>query len=213
MIPKIIWQTHQWKEDKLPYPYNKTILAWKNLFLDWDYNYCDRFKRIEMVKELDPDNLIFFLDLSKTRQSDYWRYLTMYHYGGLYVDADCIPTGTGITLFDDELYEYGLIVENVPVNDFDSDIPNGYFLCEPGNKVLGYIVENYFDLVLQKGLEGSDMTSIWSKAIRESSDQDNILYTKFGFLSNIVQDFPYDSEIQYKGQLTKYSDIDFMTRT
>lgn len=209
MIPKIIWQTHQWKEDKIPYPYNKVSRTWKNFYLDWEYNYCDRFQRMKMVKELRPEFFDRYMDLSKGHQSDYWRYLIMYEYGGLYVDMDCIPTGGGIGVFDDELAEYSLIVQN---DNEDFQVLNGYFFCEAKHPILKKILDEYYEDIVLKGLDGHDMETIWGAAVIEHEDQDSILYKNFGFFEITTPEFPYNEPISFGGKMIKYSDIDFIRR-
>ena len=149
MIPKIIWQTHQWKEDKIPYPYNKVSRTWKNFYLDWEYHYCDRFERMRMVKNLRPEFFDSYTNLNKVQQSDYWRYLVLYEYGGFYVDLDCIPTGAGIELFEDELVEYSLIVQN---DDKDINAINGQYL-----QAIGTGAQNAYPY----NMGGYDMTDLY----------------------------------------------------
>lgn len=99
MIPKIIWQTHEWEYDDLPINYRKSADTWKNLNPGWDYRYISATERKKIVYELDPYlHDLFFLEEKvgtnwkegKLHQADIFRYLVIYHYGGVYADMDSV---------------------------------------------------------------------------------------------------------------------------
>lgn len=99
MIPKIIWQTHEWEYKDLPENHKRSADTWKNLNPGWDYRYVSALERKNIVKELDIQlHDLFFLEervgtewiMGKMHQADIFRYLVAYHYGGVYADMDSV---------------------------------------------------------------------------------------------------------------------------
>jgi hypothetical protein len=93
MIPKIIWQTHEWDYKDLPYDYKMASLTWKNLNQDWDYRYVSKKDREKYIEEYDKSFLKFYNSCNGIAQSDIWRYVVLYLHGGVYVDMDTHAVG------------------------------------------------------------------------------------------------------------------------
>ena len=93
MIPKIIWQTHEWEYEDLPYDYKMASLTWKNLNEDWDYRYVSKKNREKYIEEYDKNFLRFYNSCDGITQSDIWRYVVLYLHGGVYVDMDTHACG------------------------------------------------------------------------------------------------------------------------
>jgi mannosyltransferase OCH1-like enzyme len=104
MIPKIIWQTHEWDYEDLPEVYKKTTSTWQKLNPDWEYRYLNASQRREMVKNIRPSLLDRYdghssekyngTDIGGMLQCDLWRVACIYEYGGVYADLDAICIGT-----------------------------------------------------------------------------------------------------------------------
>lgn len=89
MIPKIIWQTHNYKYDELPSHLIKYTKNWQNLNPGWTYNYVDHEQRSLFVKKYLPDiHEKYYLNCEPMYQADIWRYAVIYKYGGVYADMD-----------------------------------------------------------------------------------------------------------------------------
>jgi mannosyltransferase OCH1-like enzyme len=88
VIPKIIWQTHEWEYEDLPLNFKKTSETWQNLNPDWDYKYCSSIDRAVAIKKFDKVLYQYYLFADKVAQSDIWRYVTIYENGGVYADMD-----------------------------------------------------------------------------------------------------------------------------
>jgi hypothetical protein len=87
-IPKIIWQTHEWEYEDLPINFKRSSHTWKNLNLEWKYIYHSSIDRANMVKDFDRELYQYYMFADKVTQSDIWRYIAIYQYGGVYVDMD-----------------------------------------------------------------------------------------------------------------------------
>ena len=116
MIPKILWQTHKWEYEDLPYPFRDHSLGWQKMNPDWEYRYVSDNMAIEMIKEFSEewgedlleiyerilsDNVFYDGNGGATaHKADLWRYLTLYTYGGIYVDMDteCIKPLSSLNL-------------------------------------------------------------------------------------------------------------------
>ena len=91
-IPKIIWQTHNYLYEDLPEHLKQVTQTWINLNPNWDYRYVNHIDRAEFVKKEDPVLYTHYEKLNPITQSDIWRYLVTYKYGGAYADMDFICT-------------------------------------------------------------------------------------------------------------------------
>lgn len=96
MIERQIWQTAEDDASKLPNSLKMAMNSWIDLNPGWKHNYVDASQRAAMVKELDNDLWFIYQQFDKLEprmkiyQADIWRYLTVYTYGGVYVDLDTI---------------------------------------------------------------------------------------------------------------------------
>jgi mannosyltransferase OCH1-like enzyme len=90
MIPKIIWQTHNYRYEDLPVHILKCSKTWQNLNPSWRYNYFSHEDRHDFVKSEIPELYDEYLKLAPMYQADLWRYVVIYKYGGVYADMDSI---------------------------------------------------------------------------------------------------------------------------
>ena len=88
-FPKIIWQTHNYKQDQLPEHISNIAGTWKNLNPEWDYRYVDHEQRDELIRTY-PGIYEVYKTLSPMFQSDIWRYVVTYEHGGCYADMDSV---------------------------------------------------------------------------------------------------------------------------
>lgn len=107
-IQKIIWQTHKWEYEDLPEKFKFQSKTWQEKNKDWEYRYISDKKAYEMIKDYSGEWGEDLLDIYKrivddgvyhegnggayAHRADLWRYLTIYHYGGIYADMDSICT-------------------------------------------------------------------------------------------------------------------------
>jgi mannosyltransferase OCH1-like enzyme len=90
-FPKIIWQTHNYKQKWLPDHLKCVSSAWINLNPGWDYRYVDQVQRDETVKKY-PQIYEVYQYQPPSIQSDIWRFIITYENGGCYADMDSVPT-------------------------------------------------------------------------------------------------------------------------
>ena len=88
-IPKIIWQTHNYKYEELPLHFKQIIKTWINLNPGWEYRYVDHEQRLNLIKK-DLVLLKGYTKLPPVIQSDIWRYFVTYKNGGVYADMDSV---------------------------------------------------------------------------------------------------------------------------
>lgn len=142
MIPKIIWQTHEFEYDGLPDTWLRNSNSWKDMNPDYEYKYVSARERKKMMKEMG-----FLSEYEKIRhprqKSELWRYLTLLKYGGFYVDMDSICLSP--LNFD---HSKSLIVQ--ARNNGNEFYFNGYFACEKGNQVISSFCDALLTFVREK---------------------------------------------------------------
>lgn len=88
-MEKIIWQTHEWELTDLPDEFKASMDSWRTLNPGWDYRYVSARERLEHIEQYyEKDLLKFYKQCDKLTQSDLWRYLILYKFGGVYSDMD-----------------------------------------------------------------------------------------------------------------------------
>lgn len=86
-IPKLLHQT--WKTEEIPTEFIAYAKSWREKNPDWCYRlWSDRAIR-NFIKANYPDFLTLYdsYDIN-IKRVDFFKYLVLYHYGGLYVDMD-----------------------------------------------------------------------------------------------------------------------------
>ena len=141
MIPKIIWQTHEWEWDNLPEKFKKQSTTWKEHNPGWNYRYCSSKKRLEHMESFGKKYLESYLKIDdKIMQSDFWRYSVIYNFGGIYIDMDTMCTEDNFlnnrVSLDKELVTSGNY-DNINSSN------NAFFAAEKKSEFL----KNFIDLV------------------------------------------------------------------
>lgn len=89
VVPKIIWQTHNYEFDELPDHLKMISKTWENLNPGWEYRYVSHNQREETFKR-HPFLFSIYEKLGPVYQADLWRYLVTYQHGGVYSDMDSV---------------------------------------------------------------------------------------------------------------------------
>lgn len=142
-MSKIIWQTHECLYEELPELYISNSKTWIENFPDWDYRYSSSKDREIFIEEFYPQYLKLYKAIQPgIYKADFWRYLVIYEFGGLYADIDSI-------------YSPNFLEKDNPI-DFTKDInvsinmkhgyPNAWIFAKPKNDIIFKVIE---EMVLQ----------------------------------------------------------------
>jgi hypothetical protein len=142
IIPKIIWQTHECEYEDLPEIYKRSSNVWKIRAKGWEYRYHSAKDRRNFIETEFPEYLYLYDHITPgIYKSDFWRYLILYRYGGIYSDLDA---ALEIDI-DSELCQQ-LINFNAPLNVASNLGGNVYNNCciiaAPKSEVLLKVIES-----------------------------------------------------------------------
>jgi hypothetical protein len=136
-FPKIIWQTHNYKKEWLPRNFWYASNTWKNLNPGWEYNYVNQVEREDIVKQY-PEIYEFYRYEPPVTQSDIWRLLITYEYGGCYADMDSICVMPLDYLID----TVGGDPEMITVPEKEGLGNNHNFIVKPKSPILDYVINH-----------------------------------------------------------------------
>lgn len=178
MIPKVIWQTHEYDFKDLPYPYNLNAKTWIEKNPRYKYNYVNAEARRNQIDFLRPDLLYMYDQVpSKVTQADIWRYVVLAEYGGFYADLDSVclkPLNIDLTQEfiatagkgyfkckgNWETFE-NVQTKHIECDQYTSDeINNSHFACSSKNKILNHLLEvvkQNFEIAYPNGVGMYDM--------------------------------------------------------
>lgn len=94
-IPRIIWQTHRFKEEQLPPYISACTESWALLNPDFEYRYVSEEETYAQISSMDNgrfENIFKYKYMSKVTRADIWRLLILREHGGVYVDCDMVCT-------------------------------------------------------------------------------------------------------------------------
>jgi hypothetical protein len=90
-VPKKIWQTGFNDFDKLEEPFVQNVKTWQKMNPHWQYVYKNEKEKIDDIKDFGDELLIELSHfVTGPYLADLWRYITLYRYGGVYVDLDSV---------------------------------------------------------------------------------------------------------------------------
>lgn len=92
MIPKHIYQTHEWNYEDLPENFRRTSETWQKINPEFKYIYHNREQRDFVVREFDNDMWFLYNNVDPCAKADIWRYIILYQNGGHYADMDSVCT-------------------------------------------------------------------------------------------------------------------------
>lgn len=94
MIPKVIWQISEHEYDDLPFYIKELTNTWKRHNPDWDYRYVTNSMASKLLKTYTGELNKKVYDGISTPfvKADFFRYIILYAFGGVYVDIDTACT-------------------------------------------------------------------------------------------------------------------------
>lgn len=207
-IPKIIWQTHEWEEAEIPYDYKMASLTWKNLNPEWEYRYVSAEKRREQVKDYDQNILNFYDKCSGISQSDIWRYIVLYQYGGVYSDMDSMCSMS----LNNMLTHFPISKDVVCVPMSENFLITGTYAAKAKSNIFKYVIEeiSYGDKILFD--YGKDFHIGWENiapAILKNKEYIDFLFLGVFHGGHLGGEFKYSSDfdVRINNNFYKYSDL------
>lgn len=165
-IPKIVWQTHEYEHKDLPRIYRYTSSIWKHNSQGWDYRYVTGSERRIFVQKYFPQYLYLYDYIGPgIYKADFWRYLVLYQFGGLYADMDSVlelkldgPECAKLINFNAST----VVAKNLAEGLFS----NAFIISEPQNPVMLKVIESVIDKCkdFYDSTEDLSGTGIWVNA-------------------------------------------------
>lgn len=120
MIPKIIWQTHEWELANLPDTFKESMNSWKGINPTWDYKYISARERLDHIRDYGGEELLkYYKECNKLTQADLWRYLILYKFGGVYSDMDFKCISPIDQIIEESYKENSIILHSFMENQTD----------------------------------------------------------------------------------------------
>ena len=153
MIPKVIYQTHEYEHKDLPGFMKDQSDTWISLNEEYKYVYYNKDERRDYIKQYLPEIIDAYDNISNHFKADIWRYLILYNNGGFYADMDSIC----ISPIDDFLHNEYISHEVVAFNII-SPAPHGSmstkteyvnncnFGCVKGSKIIKNVLEKTIEI-------------------------------------------------------------------
>lgn len=141
MVPQIIHQT--WKTDQIPPQWNKFVESWLHYHPGWQYKLWTNDDGYEFVRQFYPEFYDTYCGYPyDIQRADAIRYLTVYHYGGIYADLDfeCLQSFEGLR--DSTEFIIGFEPQ-AHAHEFEHQqlLCNALFLAQPGSLFLKAVIE------------------------------------------------------------------------
>jgi len=149
-----------WKTNDVPAHYKHFVERIKTLNPTYNYMFFDDNAIIEFIKNKMPEYYYPFSKLTtKIQQIDFFRYLAVYYYGGLYLDLD-IDTTIPIDNFDQlgDKCVFPIEIKNVcdkllKDQNFDYLVGNYAFYGAKGHPFIKKLIDN----VVQQRIDDRDI--------------------------------------------------------
>ena len=212
MIPKIIWQTHENKyNDLLPFQKNITN-TWKNLNPGWEYMYIDAEERSRVVKEYSDILHNYYLASDKLHQSDIWRLVSIYTYGGFYADMDSVCIKTIQDSLDENYNGEDAVCS--PIGFQHSGINSSNFGAVKGSKIIKSIIDSLLLKYEETGIDkvknfsfGFPENHTFSLIAQENKDLISFNSEYFSHASEYKVFFDSNFYVTFNKQKINYSDL------
>lgn len=142
MIPKIIWQTHEWELGDLPDAFKESMNSWRDMNAEWDYRYISARERLEHIRDYGGEELLkYYKECNKLTQADLWRYLILYKFGGVYSDMDFRCISPIDQMIESKYKENSIIVHSL-MQDVRYNFLNGLIGSNSGEPVFKELIDN-----------------------------------------------------------------------
>lgn len=207
-FPKIIWQTYEVDYNDLRDDYKMASMTWKNLNPEWEYKYCNAEQRRKYIKEYDEKILEFYDICDGVSQSDIWRFVVLYEYGGVYSDMDSVCTMPLNDMFNNLPISKDVVCFPTP----GDSIVTGTFAARKKSNVFKNTIETiaYGENVSQ--YDGPYAHIGWKiiyPTILKNKEDIDFLFVAVGHQAGFGDQFKYSSnfDVFYHNKHIKYCDL------
>jgi len=201
-LPKIIWQTHNYKINEMPNHLKMISANWINLNPEWEYRYVDHIQREKFIKNY-PELFEYYSSLVPWAQADIWRYLITYENGGVYADMDSVCIKPLDYMLNNINNDPELIVVSRTTNAGHTN--NANFAIKKESKIMKEVIEKLYkkdrEIFIQREFYP------WQQFVDTVYSSKNISYEFTAALhsKDFKIDFPKKLEIDYYGKMLDYS--------
>jgi mannosyltransferase OCH1-like enzyme len=177
-IPKIIWQTCLSDYNDLPEYVKVCSDSWKNNNEGWEYRYLTHEDCYKMILDnYDQDMADIYLNIDHPQiKADFWRYLSIYKFGGVYIDIDVISFSNIDSFLPQDKDAFFIPIKN-PIADRKTEYAMWFFGCSPENPILKEVIELMISKL--KSLDSYSIASdqetgwpVWNAAIDKFVDEE-----------------------------------------
>lgn len=143
-----------WKTKNVPAYYHGYINKITNLHPQWNYMFFDDNAIVDFMKSKMPEYINVFNNLPYTIQKiDFFRYLAIYYYGGVYLDLDMDISHNFDNLMNSTVCSFPIEIKNVSdhvlkLQNNDILIGNYAFYSPPRHPFLKNIIDNIVSPVI-----------------------------------------------------------------
>lgn len=140
-IPKIIWQTCSSSYEDLPEYVKVCSDSWKKNNSGWEYRYLTHEDCYAMLLEnYDKDIADIYNKIDHPQiKADFWRYMTLYKFGGVYIDIDVVSFDKIDSYLTDK--EAFFVKIGTPIEDRDHEYAMWFFGCKPESPVIKDVMD------------------------------------------------------------------------
>jgi mannosyltransferase OCH1-like enzyme len=138
-----------WKNDIIPEHYERYVNKVQLFNPDWNYMFFTDNNIVEFIQQKMPEYWQTFSNLTtKIQQIDFFRYLAIYYYGGIYLDLDVdVQQPFDDFTKDKDLCIFPIELKNVSdvlliEQQFNSLVGNYAFYSPPKHPFLKLIIDN-----------------------------------------------------------------------
>lgn len=176
MIPKIIWQTYKYPYDVLPLNIKKCIKTWSEMNPTYQHNYMNDNDAGDFILKCfgyDYYNLFMSFPIGVMR-ADFWRYLILYKFGGIYTDIDTICLEEINKWVDDTKYDFIVCPEG------DKTYCQWTIACAAGHPIIKNVIDDLIkrykevDYNRENFVEYYTGSILWTYSLRKSLGLDEI---------------------------------------
>ena len=127
LIPKIIHQIWFQGEDQIPDKYLTNRKLWLDTHSDWQYILWDQSAIEKLIQQQYSHLWNTYQSFTFMHQKiDFFKYIILYHQGGIYVDIDAKPIQKLDKLFDDLFPRSTFLVSKCKYDWLESKVLTGY---------------------------------------------------------------------------------------